>query len=157
MLAVAAAIGQERGMAKPDPFRCSPANYPFEIEIGTRYGDLDTNGHLNNVAIARFFEDARVRFQAGLAPREGEAGARGLVAAVHVDYLAEGFYPAPVVVTAGIGGIGTSSWRVFEAAFQEGRCIAVCDTVFVRLQDGRPAPIDAAWRAVLEAHRVGRA
>lgn len=153
-LAVARTLWNDAGMARPYSFRLDPANYPYSLEIGTRYGDLDTNGHLNNVAIARFFEDARVRFQTGLSGGRRPVGARGLVAAVHVDYLAEGFYPAPVTVTAGIGDIGSSSWRVLEAAFQEGRCIAVCETVFVRLEDGNPAPIDAEWRAVLEGKRV---
>ena len=141
-------------MARTDPARLDPANYPFSLEIGTRYGDLDTNGHLNNVAIARFFEDGRVRFQTQLAGGQRPVGARGLVAAVHVDYLAEGFYSAPVLVTAGMGAIGTSSWRVLEACFQEGRCIALCETVFVRLQDSKPAPIDNDWRALLESKRV---
>lgn len=141
-------------MARTDPFRLDPENYPFSLEIGTRYGDLDTNGHLNNVAIARFFEDARVRFQTDLSGGRKAVGARGLVAAVHVDYLAEGFYPAPVTVTAGIGNIGNSSWRVLEACFQHGRCIAVCETVFVRLQDDRPAEIDDDWRAPLEGNKV---
>ncbi|MCA1749601.1 MAG: acyl-CoA thioesterase [Parasphingopyxis sp.] len=141
-------------MTKPDAFRLDPANYPFSILIGTRYGDLDTNGHLNNVAIARYFEDARVRFQTELAGGRRPVGARGLVAAVHIDYLAEGFYPAPVFVTAGIGTIGSSSWRVLEAAFQEDRRIAVCETVFVRLRDGKPTPIDDDWRALLESKRV---
>ena len=144
-------------MAQIESYRLEPGNYPFRVKIPTRYGDLDTNGHLNNVAIARFFEDGRVRFQRDIAGGRWPVGTRGLVVSVKLDYLAEGFYPAPVLVTAGFGAAGRSSWRVLEAAFQDGRCIAVAESVFVRMKDDKPAPIDEQWRAVIAAKSVAGA
>ena len=40
-----------------------------------RYGDLDTNGHLNNVAYHQFFESARVMYVHGLFPQTTRSGA----------------------------------------------------------------------------------
>ena len=44
------------------PARLDAAIYPYAIEITTRLGDMDVNHHLNNVAYARYFEEARVTF-----------------------------------------------------------------------------------------------
>jgi len=49
-------------MARPDPALFDPARYPFGNSVTTRFADLDPNGHINNVAMAAVFEDARLRF-----------------------------------------------------------------------------------------------
>ncbi len=49
-LAVSIAVWNDAAMARTDPFRLDPENYPFALEIGTRYGHPYTNGQLNNVA-----------------------------------------------------------------------------------------------------------
>ena len=43
---------------KSDSRRLALENYPLRLTIPTRYGDMDTNAHLNNVAIARLMEEA---------------------------------------------------------------------------------------------------
>jgi acyl-CoA thioester hydrolase len=125
------------------------------LEAQTRFADMDVNGHLNNVAIARFFEEGRVRFN--WASREALGGTRlhFMVAHVAIDYVAEGHYPAPVTICYGALGAGNSSFRIGMALFQQGRCIAVSDAVLVHLGgDGKPAPLPAALRERLEAHRL---
>jgi hypothetical protein len=39
----------------------APAHIDTCHTVSTRYGDLDPNGHVNNVAIAQLYEDARAR------------------------------------------------------------------------------------------------
>lgn len=141
-------------MAKPDSWRLDPANYPFSLEIPTRYGDLDTNKHLNNVAYARFFEEGRVRYQLKIRARDHFAGRRGLIASLTVNYLAEGGYPRPVTVTAGFGPSGRTSWQILLAAFQKDRCIATCDSLLVGRDEAGPAPLTDAWRMVIESQQV---
>jgi acyl-CoA thioester hydrolase len=41
---------------KDDARRRDPAAYPASQTLETRFGDMDVNGHLNNVAFARLFE-----------------------------------------------------------------------------------------------------
>lgn len=142
---------------KDDARRRDPAAYPASQTLETRFGDMDVNGHLNNVAFARLFEETRVRFnRAGpAAPVAGERRSSFVVAHVAIDYLAEGNYPAPVTVGYAIARIGSSSFTVAMAAFQDGACIALCDSVLVhRDPETGPAPIPPALRERLETLRL---
>ena len=137
---------------KDDPRRRDPAAYPWRVELQTRFADLDVNFHLNNVAITRFFEETRIRFNwesitAGV-PVERP---RYLVAHIAVDYLGEGRYPLPVLMTYAVGDIGRSSFRCAMAMFQAGACIALSDSVLVYRGDAGPAPLPALLKARLEA------
>ncbi|TPG10965.1 acyl-CoA thioesterase [Sphingomonas oligophenolica] len=138
-------------MTRPALWRLDAAAYPVTQEIGTRYQDLDTNGHLNNVAFASLFESARVRINRATRSEGGRpANERTMVASVAIAYLAEGNFPDPVTVTSGIGRIGTSSWTIEQAMFQQGRCIATCDTVVVCRTDDQAKPLRVDLRAELE-------
>jgi len=138
---------------KDDPRRRVLASYPASLSLETRFADMDVNGHLNNVAFARLFEETRVRFnRAGpVNPAAGERRSSFVVAHVAIDYLAEGNYPAPVTIGYAISRIGSSSFTVAMAAFQEGNCIALCDSVLVhRDPTTGPAPVPPALRERLE-------
>lgn len=122
-------------MKKPDPARLNPAVYPRTIEITTRFGDMDINHHLNNVAYARYFEEARVSFNRTLflgpdGHRLPELDAfRVMVAAIQIAYLREGHYGPPVHIGIGISRVGNNSFEMAAAAFQDGTCIATHDAV----------------------------
>ena len=68
--------------------------YSFRDQI--RYGDLDTNAHLNNVAYHQFFESARVAYMRSLFPDidpMGRTGGFGMIfAETHVRFASPGFY-----------------------------------------------------------------
>ncbi len=132
--------------------------YPFGFEMAVRYGDMDTNAHLNNVAFARFFEEGRVRLHHHLGGK-AELGFRPIVANLTIAYLAEGGWPAPVEVRAAILRLGRSSYVVAQALFQEDRCIALSDTVMVnRAADGPGgAPLPEKLRAALTPLLLGAA
>jgi acyl-CoA thioester hydrolase len=116
---------------------------------------MDVNGHLNNVAFAALFENARVMLNRQVRVwNERPANERTMVAAVTINYLAEGNYPDPVTVASGIGHVGSSSWTIQQAMFQNGRCIATCDTVVVARTDNQAKPLRAALREGLEKMMV---
>ena len=138
-------------MPKPESWRLDAASYPVTIELQTRFQDMDINGHLNNVAFAALFESGRVLLNREIRPwEERPANERTMVAAVEINYLAEGNFPDPVQIATGIGRLGTSSWTIVQAMFQNGRCIATCDTVVVCRTDGEAKPLRAAMVAELE-------
>ncbi len=142
-------------MSRPDSWRRDAASYPVTERFQTRFQDLDLNGHLNNVAFAALFESARVllnRSVGGWAERP--ANERTMVAEVTITYLAEGHFPGDVTISSGIGRIGTSSWTILQAMFQNGQCIATCDTVVVVRTDNSAAPMRDALRSDLMAARV---
>lgn len=136
-----------------DPARLRLAAYPWSLAMETRYADMDPNRHLNNVAISRFFEETRVRFNWHLI----DAGPiikrpRYLVAHISVDYLDEGHYPVPVVMGYGVLQIGTSSFRAGMAMFQYDKCIALCESVLVHRGESGPASLPAPLRERLNAY-----
>ena len=129
-------------MPKPLPHRLDPTTYPVSMTAQTRFQDMDINGHLNNVAFAALFENARVQLNRNVRPwADRPANERTMVAAVEINYLREGNYPDDIIVCSGIGRIGTSSWTIEQAMFQNGGCIATCDTVIVCRTDNQAKPL----------------
>ena len=150
---MAASAWRRADMAKPESWRLDAASYPVCESHQTRFQDMDINGHLNNVAFAALFESGRVLLNWSLrAQGERPDNERVMVAAVEINYLAEGNFPDPVEIATGIGRIGTSSWTIVQAMFQSGRAIATCDTVVVCRTDNQAKPLRAEIVAELKAN-----
>ena len=72
-------------------------DWPYSFLDRVRYGDLDTNRHLNNVAVHQFFESARVAYMRDLFPELDPLGREDNVfgvifAETHVRFRSPGFY-----------------------------------------------------------------
>ena len=143
-------------MAKPEGWRLDPAAYPFSFDVATRWGDLDMLGHINNVSMAGLFEEGRGKFTHSLDMHRGSKDVRWLIAGVEIAYLAEAHHPQPLTVASGIGRIGQTSWSVLSAAFQDGKCVATCETTTVYTDAGGAAAIPGDYRAKLAAMMVKR-
>jgi acyl-CoA thioester hydrolase len=139
-----------RVMAKPDPTLLDPVRYPFACEITTRFGDLDTNLHINNVALAGICEDARVRFHSAsgyhAAIRQAETPIGAMVASFAIEYVGQGFHPDPVTVHVAAERLGSTSYSLVQIACQGGRTLAFARSTMVVVADGRPAPIPDSFR-----------
>lgn len=138
-------------MSRPAPWRLDLSSYPKREMKQTRFQDLDTMGHLNNVAYAALFEDARVRMNQQLGRvnrgKMAEGSFRAVVARNEINYLAEGSFPEDVEIGLGIGRIGNRSFEMLAAAFQSGACIATCDTTIVMTDPkGESLPADFVER-----------
>ncbi|MFK7840640.1 MAG: acyl-CoA thioesterase [Sphingorhabdus sp.] len=142
-------------MARPEPWQLDPANYPVSLVTQTRFQDIDPNRHLNNVAFATMFENARVRFNRALRPwTDRPKNERSMVAAITINYLREGQFPDDVEVSSGVSKIGTSSYVIAQAMFQNGKCIATCDAIIVCRTDGEGKPLRQAVVDELEKMRT---
>jgi acyl-CoA thioester hydrolase len=106
------------------------SDWRFSFTDRVRYGDLDTNAHLNNVAVHQFFESARVAYMRGLFPDldpMGRAGGFGVIfAETHVRFASPGFYEEVLRVEVRPEELRRSSVRI---AFQmicegDGRLVA---------------------------------
>ena len=70
-------------MTRPEPWQLVAENYPVSVVMQTRFQDIDPNRHLNNVAFAALFENARVRLNRELRPwGDRPKNERSMVAAV---------------------------------------------------------------------------
>jgi acyl-CoA thioester hydrolase len=136
-------------MPRPDPALLRPERYRFDHTISTRFADVDPNRHLNNVALAAMMEDARVRFvqSIGIDAKPGER--RAMVASFAIEYLAQGYFPAPVAAHCAIESVGKTSWAVVQLLVQEERVVAFARSVLVAIAEDRPTPVAADFRARL--------
>lgn len=142
-------------MARPEPWQLLAENYPVSVVMQTRFQDIDPNRHLNNVAFAAIFESARVDLNRALRPwAERPKNERSMVAAVTINYLGEGQYPDDVEISSGVSRIGTSSYVIAQAMFQNGECIATCDSVIVCRTDGEGKSLRPEVVAELEKMRT---
>jgi acyl-CoA thioester hydrolase len=139
---------------RPDPMRLRLDSYPVVDEIAARYGDMDANAHLNNLALESMHENARATMNRRLFPqayRAGDKRLRLVTSQNAVHFLAEAHWPAVIQTGAGVGRIGRTSFIASTGLFLDGTCIGVCDTVLVLLGDDGPAPIPDELRAALQA------
>jgi acyl-CoA thioester hydrolase len=140
-------------MSRIDPHRLDPAYYPVKVVILARYADVDPLWHINNVALAQYFEEARV---ASINRMFGDvrvptpAGERVLLAHQSVDYLQEAGYPGTLEAGIGVLRIGNTSWTLGMGIFQEGRCVSISDAVLVYADAGGPVRVPDHYRSRLE-------
>lgn len=128
-------------MAKPDPALLDRARYPFKQTIDPRFGDLDLNMHVNNVAMAGMLEDARVRFHHRTGYSELLAGKSIMVASVAIEYLGEATYPDSIEIACALEHIGRTSNRVVQVVTQNGQPLVFARTVLVTVGPEGPFPL----------------
>lgn len=138
----------------PDPTR--RAAYPLWARDMARYGDTDSNGHLNNAVFSTYLETGRITFlldpRAPLAP----PGCGFAIVRLVMDYRAEMHWGGEVEIGTGVLRIGRSSFSLAQAIFQDGACTATAESVMVLmdLTARKAAPVEGALRAALEANRL---
>lgn len=144
---------RSRPMAKqPDPHRLELANYPFQWRIDTAFGDMDIAGHINNVALSRYYETGRCRWLIALTGDSEvfTSGLNTIVAEYTVRFLGEISFPDQVTVGTGIGRIGNSSFSSQQALFVNGQCVGLSDSAMVLTYDGKPTQINDQLRKKME-------
>ena len=141
---------------KPPIWRQERSIYPHACAIQMRYADEDRLGHINNLSIAGYFDEARSKFS-----REVFAGietgdiSRIVTADSRVTYLAEVFYRDEVEVLSGILRIGTASYEIGQALYQDGRCVSICTTTFVQATPTGVIPLSGILKEHLGVMRIG--
>ncbi len=142
---------------RPDPSELEIQRYPFTVEIATRFGDMDPNAHINNVAIDRLFEEARVRFgmhSRGHSLNDLRDQARFVTASTLINYLGEISYPDPVLVGLGVSRIGNSSYTLGCLMLQRDTPVAHCRATLVRSENGGTLPVPDTIREALEQYAI---
>lgn len=132
-------------MAKPDPALLDPARYPFTCTVEPRFGDLDVNMHINNVAMAGILEDSRVRFNRRTDYRSTMPGTTTMVASITIEYLGEANYPDPIDVACALERIGRTSQQIVQVVTQSGKPLVFARTVLVTVGPNGPAPLPEAF------------
>ena len=68
----------------------------FAVSITPRFYETDALGHINNAAIAAWFEVARISFLESLEPGDAGTGKNWVLASIKLDFVAETYYGSEV-------------------------------------------------------------
>ena len=103
------------------------ADFPFQHKIKTRWRDLDAFRHVNNATFLTYIEDARILFfkRWGINLKEKSL----IVASVKIDYINQLLHPTNIIIAQKVSRIGTKSFDIFSAIFNEQADIVCTCTV----------------------------
>lgn len=123
-------------------------DFPRRATDKLRYGDTDRQGHINNAVFSTLLETGRVELIYDPASPLAGPGAAFVIARLEIDFRAELLWPGEVETGMRVASVGTSSVRLEQAIFQNGRCAASAVTVIVQVDEATRTsrPLSAAAR-----------
>jgi len=112
--------------SKPAP-KLAPklADYPHKVTDTIRFGDLDPQGHVNQAVFLTYFESGRVGMFRDPDFGIGAPGLTYVLVRMEVDYMKELHWPGSVDIGTGVTEFGRSSFKVAQAIFRDGMCVAM--------------------------------
>ena len=128
----------------------------FSVKVTPRFGDMDALGHINNVVLATWFEQARNEIFRIFDPelRIDKKTFPLIMAHTDYDFVDQLFFRYDVEIRTWITRIGTSSVTVYHEAWQEGRLCSKGNAVIVHydfnIEKSTPIPEDK--KRLLEEH-----
>ncbi|MGI9480224.1 MAG: acyl-CoA thioesterase [Hyphomicrobiaceae bacterium] len=131
--------------------------FPFFTTEKVRFGDIDRQNHVNNLAICSYIECGRVEMREVNFPEIARDPANAwLVVHFEVSFMASTGYPGTVDVGTAVVRIGTSSYVLGHGVFAGDTCLATArtTTVFGDRAAGGKRPIPDNLRAELEKLRA---
>lgn len=152
-------LGRHRiaGEETPRPERAAARAreaYPFRLDIRTRFGDLDTNRHVNNVRLATWYLDGLAELHLDVLGYPVGGPLDGLEpSALHVQYLGEVHYPGIYQLRVAVVGIDDDVVRYACALFDGPTCVGLAEAVgSCHVADGNGEAVDL--KAALEPFRL---
>lgn len=149
---------------KTDPRLLDANSYHFSFDMPSRYSDVDSQHHLNNVRLGEFYQEGRVIFFNSLIRENNLSrpqGHRVLVAHSGIDFVSEICYPEIVAVKLAIENIGRTSLKLQMALFiddkykgqgAESKCAGLAKIVVVNADNTGAIPIADDWREALKKY-----
>lgn len=127
--------------------------------LTTRFADLDATGCIGSLQMIRYTEQARVTFLFAAARAGGVDLILGpvdcLLVSSRVRFELREPAPQSVLLAHRLGRLGTSSFSVQTAVYDQGRCLALNEGVLVCVgrDGGRPTAVPEAFRQGLQSVR----
>lgn len=115
---------------KHDASRFVRERYPFRLDVRTRFGDLDTNRHVNNVALAGWYLDGLAELHLDVLGYPTGGPLDGLApSSLSVEYLAEVHYPGIYQLRVGVLDLDDTTVRYACGLFDGPRCLGLAQAV----------------------------
>ena len=125
--------------SKPDGIWLSPETYPFHLPLVPHYSHLDTERHVNNVAVQSFHLEVRTRLLMDRLARPVWYSDDVLLRPRRTltQFLGETHYPHPVTAAATVLGADAGQAHLRTALFQNGECVGIQDCLLGAWQGER--------------------
>lgn len=132
------------------------ADFPFQTFDKIRYADTDRQGHVNNAAFSTFLETGRVEFLYDPQSPLAATNASFVIVSLDLKFVSEINWPGRVDIGTGVTKVGSSSISLHQGLFQNGRCVAIAETVIVQIdeQSRRSRPLTDAAKAFLSKRQL---
>ena len=103
----------------------------LEMQIHPRFQETDALGHINNTVPAVWFESARDPLFRVFTPGLDVRDWRLILAGYTVQFKRELFYGEGVTLKTGVKRIGSSSFTVWQEAWQGGELAVTAETTLI--------------------------
>jgi acyl-CoA thioester hydrolase len=127
----------------------------FTLSFRVPEGDIDRQGHVNNVAFVRYVQEAATAHWLSVAPPELRQAFTWVVRRHEIEYLRPGLPGDELVVRTWVGEPSGASWERFTEIHRPGedKPIISARTVWVLLDaaTGRPRRVDPSFVACFAA------
>lgn len=142
---------------KEEAWRYQLDSYEFRQQLFPRYVDLDTERHVNNVAVFQLHAEARLRYLLDVMGNDALYSDGVLLRPVRVstDYLRITHYPEPVQFGVRLLGVNDWGYRLAVGLFQGGACVGIHDCLMGAWLDGARVRLPADVRQALAARGAG--
>ena len=119
-------------------------NYPFRYDVRTRFGDIDTNRHVNNVALAGWYLDGLAELHTDVLGYPVGGPLDGLApSSLKVEYPAEVRYPGIYQLRVGVRELADGAVAYEAGLFDGHTCVGLADAAgTVRTADAEGRDID---------------
>ncbi|MEJ2871289.1 hypothetical protein WCD74_26265 [Actinomycetospora sp. OC33-EN08] len=132
---------------RPGPERRERSAYPFATSLRARVGDIDTNRHVNNVALVGWYADGVAALHDELlTPGWGGPPPEIAPSSYRVQYVAEVGYPAEYEIGVAVLAVARNTVTYGLGVFLGERCVGLADATGPRGELG-PDALDA-WRMI---------
>lgn len=127
-------------------------DYPLRTFDKVRYADTDRQGHVNNANFSTFLETGRVELLYDPAAPLAESGAAFVIARLALDFRGEINWPGRIEIGTRVAAVGRSSMTLTQCLLQDGRLVALAETVIVQMDETsrRSRPLSEAAVARLK-------
>ena len=130
---------------------------PFTLTFRVPDGDIDPQGHVNNVAFVRYVQDAAVAHWRAAAPADVRAAVTWVVRRHEIEYRKPGLPGDELLVRTWVGEPSGATWERFTeiARPADGQLLVTARTVWVLIDaaTGRPRRVDARVTGSFSADR----
>lgn len=142
---------------KDQPWRRELQSYDFLHQMQPRFADIDTERHVNNVALHGLHAEACVRYQLQLLGEPAWHPAACILHPVQVEtvFLQIAHYQNPIQCGVRMTEVDEHGCTLSSALFQHGVCVGIQEQRIALWRAGRTLPLPIAVRTSLLEHKTG--